>query len=100
VIALLFIALSASAADLPEGKSRLLVETTCTKCHSAKLLTQQRLTRASWDRVITIMQERNGLWDLEPPARKEILDYFEEHFSPKSVDSMDGLGPRNVNPLP
>lgn len=85
---------------LPDDKSRALVETTCTKCHSAKLLLQQRLSRAAWDRTITVMQERNGLWDLEPPVRKEILDYLEKHFAPSAQDSMDGLGPRSVNPLP
>ena len=87
-------------AQLPDDKSRALVEQTCTKCHSPKLLLQQRLSRAAWDRVITVMQERNGLWDLEPPVRKEVLDYLEKHFAPVLRDSLDDLGPRNVNPLP
>lgn len=101
MIRFLLLGLSSLAlADLPVDKGRDLVVTNCTKCHSPKQLSQQRLSRAAWDRTITVMQERNGLWELEPPIRTAILDYLEKHFSPKAHDSMDALGPRNVNPLP
>lgn len=100
-VLLFFLVSSAFGEDsLPDDKSRALVELTCTKCHSAKLLLQQRLSRDAWDRVVTVMQERNGLWELEPPVRKKILDYLEKHFAPVLKDALDELGPRNVNPLP
>lgn len=100
LLALSLLAAMAAGDDLPAGKGKELIETTCTKCHSSKQLSQQRLSRAAWDRAITVMQQRNGLWDLEPDVRKEILDYLESHFAPQAKDSMDGLGPRTVNPLP
>ena len=85
---------------LPEGEHKALVELHCTRCHSPKLIVQNRQTREGWDDVIDLMQAKHGLWKLEPNDRKSILDYLETHLSPGSRDSMDDLGPRNVNPLP
>ena len=100
----LLMILSAWAAEpafvFPDGPGRAAVETNCTKCHSGKLVAAQAMTRERWDQTITKMQTTNGLWDLEPPLRKEILDYLETYFSPKALNGMDELGPRRVTPLP
>ena len=34
--------------QLPAGKGRALVETSCYRCHSADMLVQQRLTEKQW----------------------------------------------------
>lgn len=40
------------------------VVTHCTPCHSAKLLTQNRLNEEGWKATIRWMQETQNLWDL------------------------------------
>ena len=46
--------------DFPPGKGRQLVVDTCTACHSAKLVLQNRMTRDNWDETITWMQEKTS----------------------------------------
>ncbi|MEL6720157.1 MAG: hypothetical protein AAFP82_15710 [Bacteroidota bacterium] len=61
-----------------------VVSTTCTACHSAKLVTQNRASRAGWEQMIDWMQATQGLWDLgenEPI----ILDYLATHYAPEEV---------------
>ena len=60
------------------------VKAVCTHCHSAKLVTQNRATRAGWEAMIDWMQETQGLWelgDLEPL----ILDYLAANYAPQEV---------------
>lgn len=61
-----------------------IVRGTCTACHSAKLVTQNRATREGWKQMITWMQATQGLWDL---GKNEpiILDYLSKHYAPKAV---------------
>lgn len=61
-----------------------IVRGTCTACHSAKLVTQNRATREGWAHMIDWMQETQGLWDL---GKNEaiILDYLAKHYAPKAV---------------
>ena len=40
------------------------VKAMCTQCHSAKLVTQNRASRAGWEEMIDWMQETQGLWEL------------------------------------
>ncbi|MEM8527939.1 MAG: hypothetical protein AAGG68_25080 [Bacteroidota bacterium] len=61
-----------------------LVKGTCTTCHSAKLITQNRASRAGWEQMIDWMQETQGLWelgDIEPI----ILDYLATHYAPEEA---------------
>ena len=36
----------------------------CTQCHSAKLVTQNRMNKEGWEATIVWMQETQNLWDL------------------------------------
>lgn len=58
-----------------------LVRANCTGCHSAALITQNRMTREQWDKSIVWMQETQNLWDLGP-NKAAILDYLEENYAP------------------
>ena len=61
-----------------------IVRGTCTACHSAKLVTQNRATRDGWEQMIRWMQKTQGLWDLganEPI----ILDYLAANYAPEEV---------------
>ena len=65
-----------------------LVATHCMLCHSTKGFTAVRLDRKNWEKIIRMMQEKNGLWqlgDIEP----KILDYLEKNY---------GLSEENYNP--
>ncbi len=62
---------------LPDGPHRDVVEETCTACHSAAIILQNRMNRKRWDETITWMQEEQGLMDLPSETRTQILDYLE-----------------------
>jgi hypothetical protein len=61
-----------------------VVRAQCTACHSAKLVTQNRMTRENWLATIRWMQKTQGLWPLgdQEPI---ILDYLETYYSPVEV---------------
>ncbi len=61
-----------------------LVRGTCTSCHSAQLITQNRATREGWLQMIRWMQQTQGLWDLGV-NESQILDYLSKHYAPKDV---------------
>lgn len=57
-----------------------LVASQCTVCHSARLVTQNRMNRTGWLSTIRWMQKKHNLWPLgvnEGP----ILDYLEKNYS-------------------
>ncbi len=67
---------------LKADKNLQLIIGTCTSCHSAKLITQNRATRQGWKNMIVWMQETQGLNDL---GKNEpiVLDYLAKHYAPK-----------------
>lgn len=58
------------------------VRASCTGCHSAKLVTQNRATRDGWKTMIRWMQETQGLWDLGE-QEATILDYLAANYAPE-----------------
>ncbi|MEX0274987.1 MAG: monoheme cytochrome C [Flavobacteriaceae bacterium] len=65
-----------------EGEGMMLVVNNCTNCHSAQLVTQNRMTRDGWKATIKWMQETQNLWDLGN-NEEAILDYLSTHYAPK-----------------
>jgi len=61
-----------------------LVRGTCTACHSAKLVTQNRATREGWKEMIIWMQATQGLQNLGD-NEKPILDYLAKHYAPEEM---------------
>ncbi len=62
--------------DLP------LIIASCTPCHSAKLVTQNRATKEGWIGIIRWMQDTQNLWDLgehEAP----IISYLAKYYGPE-----------------
>jgi hypothetical protein len=49
---------------LIDADGLMLVVNNCTNCHSAKLVTQNRMTAERWNATIKWMQETQNLWDL------------------------------------
>ena len=60
-----------------------LVQAHCTSCHSSILVTQQRLNRSGWERVIRRMQMNENLWDLGT-LEPVILDYLTAFYGPNT----------------
>lgn len=60
-----------------------VVLSSCTPCHSAKLITQNRATREGWDEMIDWMQATQGLPSLGN-KRTLILDYLSTFYSPEN----------------
>lgn len=61
------------------------VKTNCTVCHSAKIITQNRMDRDGWEETIRWMQKTQGLREFDQETEKEILDYLSANYSPKPV---------------
>ncbi|WP_350289230.1 monoheme cytochrome C [uncultured Croceitalea sp.] len=64
-----------------EGDGLMLVVNNCTNCHSAKLVTQNRMSKERWLATIRWMQETQNLWDLglnEEP----IVNYLATYYAP------------------
>ena len=68
----------------------VMVKAHCTACHSAKLVTQNRMSRDTWLETIRWMQESQGLWPLMN-NEKVILDYLEKHYSPEDTGRRKNL---------
>jgi cytochrome c1 len=70
----------------------------CSACHSAKLVTQNRMTRENWLGTIRWMQKSQGLW---PLGKNEaiILDYLEAYYSPLEVSRRGPIPAHLMPPL-
>ena len=60
---------------LPPFEGIKLVLENCTACHSTGIIRENHMSREGWDKTITWMQEKQGLWKLGKD-RKIILDYL------------------------
>lgn len=54
----------------------------CTQCHSAKLVTQNRMSEEGWEATILWMQETQNLWDLGSNQEK-IVSYLAKNYGPQ-----------------
>ncbi|PWL40260.1 monoheme cytochrome C [Flagellimonas aquimarina] len=54
----------------------------CTNCHSAKLVTQNRMTKEGWIATIRWMQETQNLWDLGN-QEEAIVNYLAINYAPQ-----------------
>ena len=64
-----------------EGEGLMTVVNNCTNCHSAKLVTQNRMNAEGWRSTIKWMQETQNLWDL---GKNEdiIVAYLATYYAP------------------
>jgi len=67
------------------GKGFETVRDNCTYCHSAHIITQNRMDREGWLETIRWMQETQGLDEFDPEIEREILDYLSSHYAPSKV---------------
>lgn len=53
--------------------------TACTECHEARIIVQQRLSKAAWTKEVDKMTKWGALVD--PADRDPLIDYLSANFS-------------------
>lgn len=66
---------------LKDGEGLMTVVNNCTNCHSAKLVTQNRMTKDRWNTTIKWMQETQNLWELGR-NQEVIVNYLVSNYPP------------------
>ena len=66
--------------QLPVGPMQEKATAACTSCHEARIIVQQRLSKAAWTKEMDKMTK----WGAEVDAkdRDALIDYFSANFSP------------------
>ena len=75
----------AGGSVLAEAEGREAVETHCVRCHSGRLVAQNRGNEDDWLKTIRRMQETQGLWELPPDDERAIVAYLARHY-PRAAD--------------
>lgn len=75
---------------LIEAEGLMTVVNNCTSCHSAKLITQNRMNEERWNSTIEWMQETQNLWDLGS-NQAVIVNYLVTNYPPKEKGRRENL---------
>lgn len=75
---------------LIDAEGLMEVVNNCTNCHSAKLVTQNRMNKERWAATIDWMQKTQNLWDL---GRNEeiIINYLVANYPPQKKGRRQAL---------
>jgi mono/diheme cytochrome c family protein len=67
-------------AELPAGPMQAKATTSCLECHEARIILQQRLSKAAWTKEVDKMTKWGAVVD--PADRDALIDYLSTNFSP------------------
>src|SRR5271166_5027213 len=67
-------------ADLPAGTMQTKATTACLECHEARIILQQRLSKATWTKEVDKMVKWGAVVDAND--RDALIDYLSLNFSP------------------
>jgi hypothetical protein len=67
-------------ADLPPGAMQAKATTACLECHEARIILQQRLSKAAWTKEVDKMTKWGAVVD--PGDHDALVDYLSTNFSP------------------
>jgi len=67
-------------ADLPPGPVQAKATTACLECHEARIILQQRLSKAAWTKEVDKMMKWGAVVDAAD--REALIDYLIGNFSP------------------
>ena len=84
-------AITSATAELPSGPIQAKATTACTECHEARIIVQQRLSKAVWTKEVDKMTKWGALVD--PADRESLIDYLSTNFGP---DRPPYLAPRTA----
>jgi len=73
-----------------DDEGLMTVINNCTNCHSAKLVTQNRMTKSRWQATIKWMQKTQNLWDLGK-NEEIILNYLAKNYAPNNKGRRENL---------
>jgi cytochrome c5 len=77
-----------------------IVRASCTVCHSAKLVTNQRGTAEQWLTMIRWMQKKQNLWEFDEVTEAKIIAYLAENYPPVAAQRRAALAPGLMPPNP
>ncbi len=66
--------------DLPAGAMQAKATTSCLECHEARIILQQRLSKAAWTKEVDKMVKWGAVVDAGD--RDGLIDYLSANFSP------------------
>src|SRR4029077_8477459 len=66
--------------ELPSGPMQSKATTACTECHEARIILQQRLSKAAWTKEVDKMVKWGAVVDAGD--RDALIDYLSTNFSP------------------
>jgi len=66
--------------DLPPGPMRGKATTSCQECHEARIILQQRLSKAAWTKEVDKMIKWGAVVDASD--HDALIDYLSTNFSP------------------
>src|ERR1700757_4492264 len=67
--------------ELPAGAMQQKATTACLECHEARIIVQQRLSKAVWTREVDKMVKWGAIVDAND--RDELIDYLSGNFGPE-----------------
>jgi competence ComEA-like helix-hairpin-helix protein len=91
---LLITAVAAANTELPEGKGKDLVESSCADCHSLQRIMAQRLDEDGWNGIIREMIENGAA--INPNDLKVIVSYLAKNFGPDKKVNINKAGETEI----
>jgi hypothetical protein len=67
--------------DLPAGAMQAKATTSCLECHEARIILQQRLSKAAWTKEVDKMTKWGAVLDAND--RDALIDYLSSNFGPE-----------------
>ena len=80
IITLPIAAASSPNEELPAGPLQEKAAAACLSCHEARIIVQQRLSKAAWTREMDKMVKWGA--EVDPQDRDALIDYFSANFGP------------------
>jgi len=69
-----------AAEDLPSGSMQAKATTACLECHEARIILQQRLSKAAWTKEVDKMIKWGAVVDAND--HDALIDYLSTNFNP------------------
>lgn len=76
----------ASPSELPPGAMYDKAVTACLECHEARIIVQQRLSKAAWTKEVDKMIKWGAVVDAAD--RDGLIEYFSANFPPEKAPYM------------
>jgi hypothetical protein len=84
---IVFVALSAFAADIDVAAAKKAEQQSCTQCHSMRLTHSQRLSKTAWGKEL----DKMAGWGAPIKDRQLLLDYLSAEYSDNKPVPQDPL---------